>query len=101
MAPGGDLNVNAERVIISDGAIITADTFSRDFPGGNLSFDVGQLRVLRGDKFLRQQSGPGDAGNISIRASDLVEVSGGIGKIAVELSLKLTGYVLRQEAKRY
>ncbi|MCC5898877.1 MAG: filamentous hemagglutinin N-terminal domain-containing protein [Phormidium sp. BM_Day4_Bin.17] len=80
LAPGGDLNVNAERVIISDGAIITADTFSRDFPGGNLSFDVGQLRVLRGGQVSASTIGPGDAGNISIRASDLVEVSGGIGE---------------------
>ncbi|NMG59525.1 S-layer family protein, partial [Geitlerinema sp. P-1104] len=78
LAPGGDLNVNADRVIVSDGAIITADTLSGDFSGGNLSFDIGQLRVLRGGQVSASTIGRGDAGNIFIRARELVEVSGGI-----------------------
>jgi len=102
---GGNLTIATERFILSDNAIIGADTFGSGNAGlltvratdiesssratwsgstfaeatgngGQIAIETDRLRVTEGSQILAFTLGSGNAGEISVRATDLVEVIG-------------------------
>ncbi len=102
---GGNLTIETERFVLSDDAIIGADTFgagnagiltvratdieSSDLAtwsgstfaeatgnGGKIVIETARLRVTEGSQILAFTLGAGNAGEISVTATELVEVRG-------------------------
>ncbi|KPQ39396.1 MAG: TPS family secretin [Phormidium sp. OSCR] len=79
LGAGGDVNINADRLLVQEGAVITSDTRVDNFPAGDLNLNVRQLSVLSGGQLSATTFGAGNAGNIFIQAEESVEVRGGLG----------------------
>ncbi|OAB57277.1 hypothetical protein AY600_09485 [Phormidium willei BDU 130791] len=77
--PGGDVNVNADNILVQGGGVISSDTRVGNSPAGNLNLNVRQLRVFSGGQLSATTFGAGNAGNILIQARDSIEVQGGLG----------------------
>jgi hypothetical protein len=72
--PGGDVNVNADNILVQGGGVISSDTRVGNSPAGNLNLNVRQLRVFSGGQLSATTFGAGNAGNILIQARDSIEV---------------------------
>jgi len=70
----GDVRISTERLIVRDGARISADNFGPNL-GGNITINVGQLIVQNGGTVRAGTFSDGAGGTLQVNASN-VEVSG-------------------------
>lgn len=76
---GGDLSVSAPTLLIQDGAVISASTFSTsNFNGasGNITVRADLLKVTNGGQIQSTTTGTQDAGNITLQIKDEVDLAG-------------------------
>lgn len=59
--------------------------------GGNISIETEELRIHDGAEVYTEASGSGDAGNLVIRATDLVEVTGSQSELSTRSTYEGTG----------
>ncbi|MDJ0596645.1 MAG: hypothetical protein QNJ72_42870, partial [Pleurocapsa sp. MO_226.B13] len=62
---GGSIEVNTEALTITDGAVITAQTFNNQ-NGGNITINANSLEIINGGQVLSNTSSGGNAGQISL-----------------------------------
>jgi filamentous hemagglutinin family protein len=74
-AAGGNIEVVANRLRLSDGGVLSARTRS-DFSGGDIIVNVNTLEAIGGGQVLTSSFARGNAGNININAHDRVILSG-------------------------
>lgn len=72
---GGDIQVTANQLQISDGAVLSART-RNEFAGGNIAIAVNTLDITGGGQILTESSSLGAAGNIAIAATGNVNIAG-------------------------
>lgn len=74
---GGDININVPNgtLRVSDGASLRAES-QGNFPGGTIAVNAKRVELTGGGKLLTSASSSGDAGNITINASDRIDISG-------------------------
>jgi filamentous hemagglutinin family protein len=76
---GGSLQLDAGRLAISDGGVISAiAAFGGDqsTQGGDISVTADSVQLSSGGLISAATSGPGKAGNVSVTASEAITVSG-------------------------
>ncbi len=71
---GGNINIRAESVFLTDGALLNSSTLGQG-NAGDLNIDTTRL-VVRDSQIGASTFGKGDAGNLTVRASDSVELTG-------------------------
>jgi filamentous hemagglutinin family protein len=71
----GNLELNADRVTLTDGAVIATTTFGSG-KAGDLTLSVRQLSIRNGSAISATTLGQGDSGTLTIKNSDSVEVFG-------------------------
>jgi filamentous hemagglutinin family protein len=69
----GDLNINAQQLVIEDEARISADNLGSGLRAGNINVDVQQLVLDRGD--INASTFAGEGANIILQVSDLLSLS--------------------------
>ncbi|WP_287359567.1 PPC domain-containing protein, partial [Moorena sp. SIO3B2] len=72
---GGNIELNADHLLVSNGAVFSAQTFST-FDGGDITVLVSTLEFRNGGQFLTSTFSSGKAGNIIVTASDKVTITG-------------------------
>lgn len=72
---GGEINITANHLSISNGAVIGGTTRARG-NGGNINIKVNFLELLNGGQILTTSRAGGNAGNIKVNASDKIAISG-------------------------
>ncbi|NEO44723.1 MAG: filamentous hemagglutinin N-terminal domain-containing protein, partial [Moorea sp. SIO4A3] len=72
---GGNIEVTADNLLVSNGAVFSAQTFST-FDGGDITVQVSTLELRDGGQFLTSTFNSGKAGNIIVTASDKVTITG-------------------------
>jgi filamentous hemagglutinin family protein len=79
MGNGGDINITAASLILRDGADLSAtiNTTLNTDSGGDININTNILSIRDGAQIRAIASGQGDSGNVTITASNLVEVIGG------------------------
>jgi filamentous hemagglutinin family protein len=78
---GGNISISADTLAVSDEGLITSDTVGENLgSGGDIALNVRQLEIDRGhissSGIAMGSQNTGDAGNISIFASESVNISG-------------------------
>ena len=71
---GGDINITARNLYVSDGAVLSAQTTGA-FNGGNINTNVEGLRLTNGGQLLTNTFSNGAAGDITINATGNVLIS--------------------------
>ncbi|GAB4189422.1 MAG: hypothetical protein Fur006_30730 [Coleofasciculaceae cyanobacterium] len=71
----GNLELNAERVTLTDGAAIATTTYGSG-NAGDLTLSVRQLSIRNGSAISATALGQGDGGTLTIKNSDFIEVVG-------------------------
>ncbi|GAX40403.1 filamentous hemagglutinin outer membrane protein [Tolypothrix sp. NIES-4075] len=71
----GDITVNTPNLRISDGASVRADTIS-NFSGGSVNINANVVDITSGGQIFTTAFGSGNAGNITLNASDRLNISG-------------------------
>ena len=71
----GDIEMEASRLTLTDGAIISASSFGAG-DAGDLSLSVQQLSVERGSSISTTAFSSGEGGDLTLRASDRISLSG-------------------------
>ncbi|HEY9603719.1 MAG TPA: S-layer family protein, partial [Allocoleopsis sp.] len=89
----GDLNVRATDVEVSGSS---SGLFAQVNPGatgdgGNLTLETGRLIVRDDAEVSASTFGAGDAGNLTVRATDSVEVSGNLSGLFAQVNFGATG----------
>ena len=72
---GEFLNITTDKLIISDGAVVSARTFGQG-EGGDVSITTGQLMVSNGAQVSAGTFGEGNGGNLTVDASESVQLIG-------------------------
>ncbi|MBV6626573.1 MAG: filamentous hemagglutinin N-terminal domain-containing protein [Rivularia sp. (in: Bacteria)] len=72
---GGNINLIANKLKISDNAVLNARSRS-SFPGGNITVEVDSLEMTDGGQILTTAFAEGNAGNIEINARENISISG-------------------------
>ena len=72
---GKDINITANSLSVSNGAVIGASTAALG-NGGNININVNSLELLNGGQILTTSRAGGNAGNITVNASDKIAISG-------------------------
>ena len=72
---GGEINITANRLSISNGAVIGGTTRALG-NGANINIKVNFLELLNGGQILTTSRAGGNAGNITVNASDKIAISG-------------------------
>ena len=86
---GGDININADSLSLTNDALISTNTFSREdgenidfslFPNqsqaGNIEINVGKLSVQNGGRIEASTYAQANAGNLTVNASESIELRG-------------------------
>lgn len=71
----GDLTINADTLMVLDGAEIVANA-GKTADAGDITINTNVLSILDGGRVTSQSPGSGDAGNINVTAWESVEVRG-------------------------
>ena len=82
---GGDITINVNHFVVSDGAVLNAQTLS-DGDGGNILLNVRTVELQRGGQLLSTTEGNGRAGIITINATDQITPSGNDSMFAIRLA---------------
>ncbi|MEH2237567.1 two-partner secretion domain-containing protein [Nostoc sp.] len=85
----GNLTIDTQRLTLSDGATVSASTFSSnpDGVGGNITVNAAQsLDLSNGASLLAQSNGAASAGNITIKTGNLTARNGTIATSSNESS---------------
>ncbi len=81
LRPGGNLSLNTEQMTLSNGAQVSVT--SPQGQSGNLALNVGSLQVNQAR--ITASTETGQAGNVNVKAANLIELSGN-GGLLVEAS---------------
>ena len=73
---GGNIDLSASSLVISNGALISASTSAGAGNGGNINLEVDHLDLLNGGQVMNLTRSAGNAGTITINAGDNILVSG-------------------------
>jgi large exoprotein involved in heme utilization and adhesion len=83
---GGDININADSLSVTNGARLTTITLEPG-NGGNINVNADNLTVLGGGEVLTTSFGSGNAGNIKINVTENITLAGSdrnyVGQTAV------------------
>lgn len=71
----GSVSIDTSRLEITNGAVISAQTFN-SFPGGNILVNTDYLSILNGGQILSNTVNSGNAGNVTINALKSVTLRG-------------------------
>ncbi|MCC5636565.1 S-layer family protein [Nostoc sp. CHAB 5844] len=74
-APGGEINIFADRLQISDGALLNA-TSQGNGRGGDIHISVNTLELQTGGELVTSAFGQGNAGDILVTAKDQIQIVG-------------------------
>ncbi|MEH2082323.1 MAG: filamentous hemagglutinin N-terminal domain-containing protein [Nostoc sp.] len=74
---GGDLNINARKLIVGDGAAVFTATIG-DGNGGNIIINSGSFSLRDGAQLTTSIFGLGNAGNVTVNALDATLANAGI-----------------------
>ena len=66
----GDLTIDTPRLLVRDGAVVSASTFGTG-KGGNLTLETGQLSLSQGGRIVVSTFGTGDAGQLNVNATQI------------------------------
>lgn len=69
--PAGDVFIQANELLIEDGAVISSLTFNEN-DAGIIAIDVEELSVIDGGKILANTFGDGSAGGIFVEANEII-----------------------------
>ena len=83
---GGDIRVSTGTLRVSDGAVLSAIT-GTPFKGGSIDVHANILDVTNGGQLLTTAFNSGDAGNITVNATDHVSLAGSESTFATRLAL--------------
>jgi filamentous hemagglutinin family protein len=83
---GGDIRVSTGTLRVSDGAVLSAIT-GTPFKGGSIDVHANILEVTNGGQLLTTAFNSGDAGNITVNATDHVSLAGSDSTFATRLTL--------------
>lgn len=72
---GGDIILQTEQLRVSGNAVITTET-DNNSPGGNINIGANRVELVNGGQMLASASAQGDAGDITISASNEVAILG-------------------------
>lgn len=72
----GDLTINTKQILIQDGGVIAADTFSKS-SGGNLTINADTLQLTENVGVFARSEGSGEAGNIKINLKEYLNADKG------------------------
>jgi filamentous hemagglutinin family protein len=72
---GGDVNVIAPNLQVSNGAVIDSRTVNNQ-SGGTITLNLGNLALLGGGQILSTSDGSGPAGTVRINATDGIQIAG-------------------------
>ena len=74
----GNININASNLLeVSNESVIVSDVFAgATGSGGNLIIETANLKIAEGGQVNVTTRGEGDAGNLTVRASNSVEIAG-------------------------
>ena len=73
---GGDIFIKTPNLIITEHGSVKADVKRDDGAGGNITVDVNTLALNQGGQISSNSGGSGQGGNISITASQYVNIVG-------------------------
>ncbi|MDY6938128.1 MAG: S-layer family protein [Cyanobacteriota bacterium] len=73
---GGEIFVEADRVRVSEGAVISSPTRNSE-PGGIVTIEARVFEAIDGGQVIATTIGSGNAGDINISASERLVISGG------------------------
>ncbi len=68
---GGDINITANNINLTNNSLVLADTKGNG-DAGNISINANQINLTNNSLVLADAKGNGDAGNISINANSLI-----------------------------
>ncbi len=71
---GGKLNINTEKLLVTNGAIVSADTFGGI--GGSIELTANSLEVSNGGQFRTNTASNSNAGNITMKVRDGILLTG-------------------------
>jgi filamentous hemagglutinin family protein len=83
---GGDIRASTDILRVSDGAVLSAIT-GTPFKGGSIDVHANILDVTNGGQLLTTAFNSGDAGNITVNATDHVILTGSDSTFATRLAL--------------
>ncbi|MBD2102043.1 S-layer family protein [Leptolyngbya sp. FACHB-261] len=72
---GGDLTIRTGRLLVQDGALVSARTLGAG-NGGNITVNASVIEALNGGQILTTTNSSGSAGNITLNATDNIILSG-------------------------
>jgi filamentous hemagglutinin family protein len=73
---GGNLTIDAERLVVRDGGLITSST-AGEGNAGNININVQELKIgSSAAQITTSTLGTGNAGNLNVSAADFIEISG-------------------------
>jgi len=78
---GGNLTINTNRLILQNRGVVSSETIGRGpgmESGGNIEINAREVMVQRGSQIRADTFGQGDAGNLQIRATDGIQIIGGV-----------------------
>ncbi len=70
----GELTITTKQLVVEDGGLIDVNTFSTG-NAGNLTIEVEQLSI-RDSQVSASSSGEGNAGDLNVRATNFIDISG-------------------------
>jgi len=72
---GGDITMSADRLRLSNGAIIAAQTLN-DFTGGDIAITADTIEAVSGGQITTSTAGAGPSGDISLSANNVITLTG-------------------------
>ncbi|MGB3614685.1 MAG: hypothetical protein WBA10_12905, partial [Elainellaceae cyanobacterium] len=72
---GGDITMSADRLRLSNGAIIAAQTLN-DFASGDITITADTIEAVSGGQITTSTAGAGPSGNISLNANTFITLTG-------------------------
>jgi large exoprotein involved in heme utilization and adhesion len=75
LGPGGTISITTNKLRLSDGANIRADSKS-SFRGGDIIINARSIELTGGGQIFTSSSGTGSAGNITLNVTNRIAISG-------------------------
>lgn len=72
---GGDINITADSLFVTNGAFISTSTFG-DGNGGQITINANTLQALNGGEIETSTYGSGNGGNVTINVTDSITLAG-------------------------